>query len=242
MDGLGCCVEHAQVVNAVIGTEGSNVVVAEDHSFAVLARLGEFQEELGELGEDGVVDLSVEEVIHEHGVVALVVTQCGPAVGAGSHEGEVEELRGGEDVGHRFGAAGSVPFAAIVCSSRAGGVVLDDEPILVLSALAFVKVEAVVEVVSHHHVTGADGSSEELDAIIRVGKDFDVVDFSVASHSAEGETIDLTAGDEGASSVANGDVTEDSAVVIVDGGGSSTVFHEVHPAVVVEVVGGVGRG
>ena len=203
-----------------------------------LAVARNFDEVFFEVVEHRVVNLALETVVEEDGVVALVVAD--ERSGAGTDEGRVVDDRSGVAGVVGDVAGNTVPLTAVVMG--AGHTVrklgsLDGEPELVGAGVALVDVETVVLVKGEHDVTGVDGAAKELDAVVRVGKDFDVVDGSSGTDATEGEAVDFAGTRVNITTVADGDVTDGAAVV---GGSGASVFDDVSATIRITVRGRSG--
>src|SRR5690606_24966790 len=113
---------------------------------------------------------------------------------------------------------------------------------------ALIDVPAVVLVEGHDHVAGVDRSTEELNAVVVVGKDLHVVDGRARTDATEGKTVDLATVHDivDVAAVADGDVGQRAAVVrvvlaeLVFGGiraGLPTVFDGVGRSVAIGIKG-----
>ena len=123
-------------------------------------------------------------------------------VGTGTDEGGVVNyglgVRSGLDV------AG---WTAVHFRSTVGGDgILDGEPELAFSAEAFIPVEGVILVECTDQVLGVDRAAEELKAVVRIGKHFNVLDGRAGTDTAHGQTIDFVVGGNRCTAMADGDI------------------------------------
>ena len=162
-----------------------------------------------DVGEQRVADVSTRSVAEEEALLS-----------ADSHDGPSGDGWRGEwhFVCRDVSVVGvvSVEFASAVTDSV--GLVLDDEPVaVVLTAVSLVPVEAVVACEGHHCVCDGDCSTEEFDAVVKVGDHLDVIECGSASDATEGEAVDFVGSCELRTTVTNGDVAHDARAVAVVG-------------------------
>ena len=98
-------------------------------------------------------------------------------------------------------------------TTHSGG--LDGEPVLVVTAPAFVIVEAVVAAERYGQVAGVYSAAEPFDAVVNVGEYFDVLNCGAAANAAQGETVDFVTGANFSASVTDGNVAQNAGVVVV---------------------------
>ena len=138
---------------------------------------------------------------HRAAARAAAVTDEGGIVDGGRGVGSA-----GDDA-----AVAAVPLAAAV--AEAAGGILDGEPELVVTLMAFVEVEAVVLAECYGDALGVDGAAEDFHAVIGVGDDFDVLDGGAGADAAHGQTVDFLVGGIDVTTEADRDVFHNPRVV-----------------------------
>src|SRR6185295_12432737 len=120
---------------------------------------------------------------------------------------------------------------------------------------SLVEVDAVVPAGDAGEVLDVGGSPEELHVVVLVLVDVDVVDVGGAADGAQGQAVDLVVGGEVEAAIADGDVAQGAAVVVVAdgdgrrrvpvGGGAVAVEAQAargHQALDLELARGIGGG
>ena len=188
----------------VTSTKSPEQVVAEVH----ITRLSSGQTVIGhihgtsvEVGEDAVVVFSPCIVTDVEGSFAIA------GVHSASDEGGVVDGRFGN------GQSGVVVDVAIVFSPVPGVAILDGEPELTFTAPSLIIVKAVIPTVGDRSKLDRSGTTEELDAIIEVGKDFDELKGGSTADGTKGQTVDFIVGTNEGSTVTDGDVAKHPTVV-----------------------------
>ena len=136
----------------------------------------------------------------------------GGAVAARANVGGIVDFEVGDRrVAYAQTVGLTVPLAAVVLPVRR----LQDEPELVLAAIALVNVEVVVVAEEACHVFRVHGATEELTGIIGGAENLDVLNDGAAADGAERQSVDFLVRQNHRGGVADRDETEDARAVVV---------------------------